>query len=163
MRYRKRVSQLQSFIRRLQALIKRGEDLLCQRNRAIQEAERRQRARQLSTIVGIVSKRLRVSPAKIYSRDRHAQIALARQVCMAIARADLKIYREHVGTFFLRYPGAVDWAQKTIQNRAETNSRFAVTFASVRADVKARIGASQSPLIYDASDSLSPQVQYAQT
>ena len=162
MDYRKRASELQSFIRRLQTLIRRGEDLVSRRERDIREAEQRQRARQMRSIVGIVSKRLRVSPAKIYSRDRHAQIALARQVCMAIARADLKIYREHVGTFFRRCPSQVFAAEKAIRNHAATETRFAVTLAAVRADVQARIGVSLSPLISGASDSLSPRVQYAQ-
>lgn len=131
--------ELRARLREARALIEHLEGLLRQREQCDLAIVARQQIRQRAIIVAVVSQNFGVPARLIYSRDRHAKIALARQVCMFIACSDLKLFREQTGGLFKRVPGTVIKAQIAVTNLAETDARFAAALGAVQAEIKTRL------------------------
>jgi chromosomal replication initiation ATPase DnaA len=139
------VAELNSLSRDLRTLCDRAEVLLKQREKRKLAVTTRRQIKQRKIIVETVSKKFGVPPRLIYLRDQHESVARARQVCMAIACSDLLLHREQTGRLFKRATTTVTKAQIAVQNLADTDARFASTFAAVRDEIKARLATLKNP------------------
>lgn len=89
------------------------------------ELERSQGAMSLSVLIGMVAEEWGVTIEAIHSRDRHSDVAMARQVAMVLTRECFKSSLSEVGRMFSRDHGTVLHAERAVRAACETTQSIA--------------------------------------
>jgi chromosomal replication initiation ATPase DnaA len=131
--------QMNSVARDLRTLIARAEKLLAAGSGGNLSGITPEQTKQIKAIVEIVSEKTGVPNREIFSRDRHEPQARARQICMVLARSELKLSYHLTGKIFHRDHGTVDAAEKAIEDLVQTNCSFARTVAGITAEVRSKL------------------------
>jgi chromosomal replication initiation ATPase DnaA len=86
-----------------------------------------------------------LDPAQLRGRGRTAEVALARQVAMALCRALTPCSTSTIGRAFARDHGTVVWAVQSVRDRCDTDRRFAATYSALRRRCQAALAARRRP------------------
>jgi chromosomal replication initiation ATPase DnaA len=128
---------LESLLRELRALLDRGDELLARADgRNDLSSISPSNLKKAETIVEVVSKKTSVRTRKIFSRSKPSDVSLARQICMTLIRAKVGLSTRSVGAIFSRDHMAVVHAEEAINNRIQTDTKFALSFIEIRTAVE---------------------------
>jgi len=135
-------TQLNTTVRQLLVLVGRAEQLVARADGHVRLPVGPETGRRAMLIVRVVARRLDIPEQKIFSRDRQAAVALARQVAMVLCRRRLGLTLDATAQIFGRDHGAVTWALKAVEDRVQTDCSFGRLFAAIEAEAKKEIATS---------------------
>lgn len=106
------------------------------RDRSIVQAKTTGEHRAIALVQTLVAARYGFSVEVLLSRQRPAELVLARQVAMALCRDLTRHTFEEIGDAFFRDHNTAIWASRAIKNRCETDAPFHASFLAFKAHVR---------------------------